>query len=140
MVPWQRRRSLNSALSLKPEIFLKARSSLCLTFALLVVWASGCGRSGASLGARNSKLFQSADAQTKGNWETAMAALKTNGFLVSIVALQSLQQRGNLTPEQLKAVNETVTAVSDEMYAAANRGDANAKQQIQDLGKLRSRP
>ena len=69
-----------------------------------------------------------------------MAALKTNGFLVSIVALQSLQQRGNLTPEQLKAVNETVTAVSDEMYAAANRGDANAKQQIQDLGKLRSRP
>ncbi len=75
----------------------------------------------------------------KAGWESAMAAIATNGYTAATVALTTLQRQSGLSPEQLKAINETVTAVSDQMYDAANKGDAAAKQAIQDLRKLTGR-
>jgi hypothetical protein len=45
----------------------------------------------------------------------------------------------NLAPQQAEAVREVSTAVSDEMYEAANKGDAKAKQAIEDLRKQSGR-
>ena len=54
-------------------------------------------------------------------------------------ALRRVLAAGGLTAEQRQAVDTTVTAVSDAMYAAANRGDPAGKQAIEDLRKVRTR-
>ena len=113
-----------------------ARPVKLLALAVLVI--AGCGRDPAALGAHNSKLFESAEAPIKSEWQTAMAAVNTNGYVTAVVTLQKLQQM-KLTPQQLDAVNQTVTAVSDQMYQAANKGDARAKQALEELRTLRSR-
>jgi hypothetical protein len=107
--------------------------------AITGVTISGCGKSASSVGSGHAKLFATADPQTKANWDTASAALKTNGFFAGTVSLITLQRQTNLTPEQLKAVDETLTALSDQMYAAANKGDASAMQAIKDLQRIRAR-
>ena len=50
-----------------------------------------------------------------------------------------LGKQPGLTADQTKAVEQTVTAVSDQMYAAASKGDAAAEQAIQELRSLRGR-
>lgn len=99
---------------------------------------AGCGKSAASLSSRNAALFESAPPEIKSDWEKATAAAKTNGYVVAITTFQKLQ-RAALSPEQLQAVNETVSAVSDQMYETANRGDAAATQAIAELRTQRRR-
>jgi hypothetical protein len=101
----------------------------------MTILLAGCSRSGASVGSGYAKAFQSADTQIKAGWESAMSALKTNGFAPAVLGLQRLKEQGKLTPEQLQAVEATVTAASDQMYAAANQGDAQARQAIEELRK-----
>jgi hypothetical protein len=115
---------------------MKSCVALVAAFGLLTLALMGCSKDATSVGSRHTKAFQSADAQTKALWDTAMAAAKTNGFALAIVTLKSLQVQPALTPEQLKAVNETATAVSDQMYKAANRNDPAALQAIEELRKL----
>ncbi|HWH71406.1 MAG TPA: hypothetical protein VNT26_18670, partial [Candidatus Sulfotelmatobacter sp.] len=79
---------------------MKIRFSVWGMVGLLALGLAGCGKNAASVGSRNAKLFQSANPQIKTQWDTAMAAVKTNGFVVSIVTLRNLQQ-ASLTPEQL---------------------------------------
>jgi hypothetical protein len=106
-----------------------------ISLSLLLV---GCKKDAKSVGSGNNKLFASAPAPLKADWEQANAAMATNGYFTAFAALKNLQQQ-SLSPEQLKAVNDTVTAVNDQMYEAANKGDAAAKQAIQDLRKSMGR-
>jgi len=115
---------------------MKSCVKLIAVPALIALAFMGCSKSATSVGSRHAEAFQSADAQTKAIWDTALAAVKTNGFALAIVTLKSLQAQPALTPEQLKAVNETATAVSDQMYAAANRNDPAALQAIEELRKM----
>ena len=109
----------------------------CAAVASLVLLA-GCGKNAASLSNRHAALFQSAPPEVKSDWEKATAAAKTNGYVVAITTVQKLQGAA-LTPEQLQAVNETVSVVSEQMYEAANRGDAAATQAIAQLRNQRRR-
>ncbi len=118
---------------------MKPSIGFTVLLSLAVLLMPGCSKSASSVGSRNTKAFQSANPETKASWDTALAAMNTNGFVTATVALMKLQQVPSLTPDQLKAVNETVTAVSDQMYAAANKGDANAKNAIEELRKLKMR-
>ena len=68
-----------------------------------------------------------------------MAAIKTNGYVAATLAIQKVMEQPGLTPKQTQAAQETGVALSDQMYEAANKGDANAKQAIDDLRKLRTR-
>lgn len=103
---------------------------------LLAVAMTGCSPSATSVAARNDKLFQSAEVTVKADWDTAKAAMQTNGFAAAIFALKALQS-ANLKPEQLTAVNKTVNAVSKQMYDAANKGDSNAVSAIEKLAPPR---
>src|SRR5258708_3650444 len=107
--------------------------SSTLGLLLLIAGSAGCGRSASSLGSGYSKLFQSADQQTKADWDTAIAAIKTNGYVLGIVSLSRLGQQTNLSAEQGAAIRETVGAVSDQMHAAANKGDPAASNSIVEL-------
>ncbi len=100
----------------------------------------GCGaKDPNAVGSRNAKVFASADPQTREQWDTAIAAMKTNGYVIATVNLQCLAQQTNLTPEQLQAVHETVASMTDQMFAAANKGDQAAVQAIQQLRTTRRR-
>lgn len=98
-----------------------------------------CGKSGSSMAAGKSRLFASAPPEVKEKWDIAAAAAGTNDFALAMLSLQQLQALTNLTAEQRQAVGQTATAISDQMYEAANKGDANAQKAIDDLRKLRLR-
>jgi len=99
---------------------------------------SGCGKNASGLGARHAKHFSSADPAIKSAWDSALAAIATNGYVAASQSFK-LVLAGNLTPDQVKAVTETATALSDQMYFEANKGDANAIAAIKELGKTRGR-
>jgi hypothetical protein len=69
----------------------------------------------------------------------AMAAIQTNGYVAASLALQKVMALPGLTPQQVQAAQEAGVALSDQMYEAANKGDANAKQALEELRKSRNR-
>jgi len=109
-----------------------------LSSVVLTVSLFGCNKSASGTGSKHSKLFTSADPAIKAAWETAMAAVGTNGYVTASQSFKELLA-STLTPDQVKAVTETATALSDQMYAAANSGDANAIAALKELGKTKGR-
>jgi len=99
----------------------------------------GCQKNAASMASDNAKLFQSADPTIKADWDAAIAATRTNGYAAAILSLKSLRQQTNLTSQQATAVDQMLTAINDQMYEAANKGDANAQQSIEELRKAMGR-
>lgn len=95
---------------------------------------AGCGSKNATeVSGKYDEAFRSAPAEVKANWEASKAAMKTNGYVPATIALMNLQSVTTLSPDQRKAVDDTVTAVSDQMYEAANNGDAAAQRAIDEL-------
>jgi hypothetical protein len=111
------------------------RSMVVITASLIVF---GCGQSVDSVTAKNAKFFQTADPNLRLDWETATAAVKTNGYASAILTLRRLQLQ-TLTAEQRSAVERTLSLVSDKLYAAADKGDAAAAQNLQQLKKALGR-
>lgn len=99
----------------------------------------GCGKSASSIGAGNTKAFDTADAATKASWEFALSAMKSNDYAAAILTFQRLLSQPTLTPEQSRAAADTMSSVSDQMTAAAAKGDAKAKEAIDALRKSRMR-
>jgi hypothetical protein len=112
---------------------MKTTLRLTVLVGLIGLVVAGCGKDPAAIGSGYSKVFQSADAPTKALWDGALAAVKTNGYAPAIMAFKELAAQTNLTTDQTKAVAETVTAVSDKMYAEANQGKPQAVEAIKQL-------
>jgi hypothetical protein len=115
------------------------RATFCVTAGLVAVVASGCSKSAATVGSGNARLFASADASVKADWNAAMSAFKTNGYAAAIVALGRLSEHKNLSAEQFAAVKQTAAAISDQMWTAANKGDPDAVRAISELRKIQQR-
>ena len=79
------------------------------------------------------QLFQ--DASLKADWDTAQAALHTNGYFVAVVSLKKLLSK-NLTLEQVTAVQDTRRALDDKLCAALIRGDSRASNALVEIQKL----
>jgi ABC-type glycerol-3-phosphate transport system substrate-binding protein len=102
--------------------------------AALLVLAAGCSKPNPSaVAAAHSQLFPADPLKTE--WETAMAALQTNGYIVAETALYKMQ-RENPNAQQLQAIDETLRALNEQIIAAANKGDPGANQALQELKKL----
>jgi hypothetical protein len=108
---------------------------LCLIASAL----AGCGKSANTAASKGSKAFDSASPQIKAEWDNASAAAKSHDYATALAGLSQMATDTNLTAKQLQAVRDTAHAVSDEMYAALNKGDENAKKAIEDLRQMRSR-
>ena len=116
------------------------KSLACLGLAMLALSVLlGCGASPGSSANRADSALRSASPDVKAGWEKAKAAIAVNDYVTATTNLQNLFAAPGLTPEQKQAIQQTATAVSDQLYAAANRGDPAAKQAIQDLRKLSAR-
>lgn len=104
---------------------------------LLALSLAGCGGSAQSRMSHYEKAFNTAPPEVKAQWDTALNALKSKDYAAALGTLNQIAAITNLAPEQAVAVREVSTAASDEMYDAANKGDAKAKQAIEDLRKSR---
>ena len=113
--------------------------ALCTLTALSLGVLGGCGGSPQSSAARGDSAFRSASPELKAGWEKARTAVSQNDYAGGITNLQKLASAPGLTPEQKRAIQETATAVSDQMYAAANRGEPGAKKALEILRELNAR-
>lgn len=106
---------------------------VCLTAASLLMFGCGGEKKLTAVDPARDKVFQSAGAEVKTQWDQAMGAVKSNDYFTATMSLKGLYQNPALTPDQKKAVSETAQAVSDNMYEAANKGDESAKSAISAL-------
>lgn len=114
------------------------RVTLLCTLLLSGIALTGCSSKPDSLSTKYSKLFDSSDAETKALWSVVVSSTKTNGYLQAMVALQGLRAK-DLTPEQDKAVYETLTSLNTQLVTRAEKGDAVAKQTLSDLKQSQRR-
>ncbi len=98
-----------------------------------------CGHSPESAASRGDKAFSAAPPSLKTNWDAVKVAIRSSEYAGALTNIQLLSVSPGLTAEQTAALQETGTALSDQMYAAANKGDTRAKAAIEELRKLRSR-
>jgi len=98
---------------------------------MLGLSVTGCGQGGLSV--RDSGEFQGAAPELKTQWQTAVQAAKTNGYLVAYTTLQKLQTQTGLNPAQAKAVEELLGVVGTRMFNAANNGDPEATKAVKEV-------
>ena len=96
---------------------------------------TGCGK---KVGG-NAAAFASASPEIKAAWDKGLAEAKAKDYAAAMTTLRVLHNKPGLTADQVKALEETTTVVSDEMYAAANKGDAKAVEAIKTLRELQRR-
>ena len=90
---------------------------------------AGCGRSKAGAGS-----FNSAPPEITADWNKAAAADQTNDYVAAVIGYKQLQlQRDQLSPDQLKAVEEASLKLFQRLGDAANKGDAAAQQALATL-------
>ena len=101
-----------------------------LLLVLSLIPIVGCGNKAESTLSSQSQLFQ--DPALKANWDTASAAMKTNGYVAAQMSLRDILKHP-VTDAQLNAVNDAVKAINAQMYAAADRGDLQASNAVVQL-------
>jgi hypothetical protein len=104
-------------------------AALFLAVGFVATAGIACNKSVSSGGS----ALQTASPDVKKGWDTAMAAMNTNGFAVAIIELQKIRQLPGVSAAQGKAIDDASTKISDQMYAAANKDDPKAKAAIEDL-------
>jgi hypothetical protein len=106
-----------------------AACCLCLFLGFAV---AGCKKSGA-LAAGDPKVFDSASAELKEAWGTALKAAEANDYATAYLTLAEMRRQPGLNEAQNLAIAAESTLVHDRMNEAAQKGDANALKAIQDI-------
>lgn len=78
----------------------------------------------------------SADAKAYVNF--ALSAVQSNDFAGGVIALQAAQHATGVTAAQLAAVENAKQAMTADLVARADRGDAKAKSQLKAIERTRS--
>ncbi len=105
--------------------------------AAVSLFVAGCGgeKKTTTVDPARDKVFQSASAEVKGQWDQAKSLLKSNDYFAASMALKNVFDNPALTTEQRKAVSDTSQALSDKMYEAARNGDEAANKALDELKK-----
>lgn len=105
----------------------------------LLLLAGGLLSSCAKKTATGSRAFAAAPSEIKEIWDNAVAADLTNGYVAAITGYHDLMTRKtSLTDEQIAAVNAAALAINQRLYAAANNGDATAKEASLKLARMQN--
>ena len=97
------------------------------SLAVVCVLLNGCGQ-----GDFDRSAFRAAPPDVKQTWERALAASQADDYLGANTNLVSLLGRG-ITPDQLVAVQNALSALNARMYAAAAKGDESARKAVEAL-------
>jgi hypothetical protein len=98
----------------------------------------GCGNKGGAAITGGSKAFDSNPA-AKEMYQKTLTTLGTNDFVGASLFLRTVRTMPDLTPEQIEVLNGVGLTLNTKMRAAADKGDANAKQALDELRKLQQR-
>lgn len=82
------------------------------------------------------KAFQGA--QPNPLVQAALSAVRTNDYAGGVLVLQEVKTAPGVSAAQLMAVQQTQQALTDELLARAERGDASAKAALALIEKTRS--
>jgi hypothetical protein len=111
----------------------------------LLAWA-GCAKK-ADVKSRMSDLEQSFPSATAPNARqteaaqyvsAALSAVRQNDYAAGVVALQSVKRAPDMTPDQLRVVQDTIQALTSDLVARADRGDPQAKAALSAIERTRS--
>ena len=106
-----------------------AAGSLCLFLGLA---AAGCKKSSGAA-AVDPKVFDSAPSELKEAWSTALRAAQANDYATAYLTLGQMRRQPGLNEAQNLAIAAQSTLVHARMNQAAQKGDSNALQAIQDI-------
>ena len=103
-----------------------------VTALVLLSFPTGCKRGSSELTAADSHAFDSATPELKQQWELALEATKTNGYVVSHTILYDIL-RLDLPANQRQAAQHQLTIVTDRFNAALDKGDPEAQAALAEL-------
>ena len=96
---------------------------------LLLATTSGCKKeSGVP-----DQAFKNAGPETQARWQQAVEAAKTNGYVTAALTLRKLQLVTNLTSDQQAAITALMTTVNENLAAAEQAGDPEAKKAMEEI-------
>jgi hypothetical protein len=99
------------------------------------VLLAGCGKGGSGSGTSG---FGSAAPEIKEVWDKAVVADKTNDYVPAVLGYkQILLQRDQLSPSQVKAVEEASSKLFQRLVEASTKGDPAARQALSQLQPTR---
>jgi outer membrane murein-binding lipoprotein Lpp len=112
-------------------------SGLALAVSLAIgIPVAGCGnKATVPKAATSTQDFAPASPELKADWDKVTAAVKSNDYATAILTCRKLQAQVELTAEQRKVVNDTLTAVSNQLVDAAAKGDQNAINALEEVHK-----
>ena len=85
----------------------------------------GCAKKSSSA----NQAFAKAAPEIKAVWDQAVADDQANNYVAAVTGYHNIMaQKAKLTDEQINAVNAAALAINQRLYAAANNGDAAAKE------------
>jgi hypothetical protein len=129
----------------RPLAETAAKFGACLRLSAVLLVAAGCGQESSTstpgLTRADLKAFDKAAPEIKQAWQVALEADRTNGLVTAQQLLKDLLAE-NLTPEQVQAAAKESGLVNQRLRAAAEQGDAAAKQALAgqaDAGTRRGR-
>jgi hypothetical protein len=113
---------------------------LCLRIAIVVVLATdlfltGCGKRGLPRSVSDTKAFETASEEIKADWSKAVSAATTNDYATAIITCRKLQMIKELTPQQVTAINATISALNQEILEGLQKGDPSAIQANETIMK-----
>jgi len=103
---------------------------MLLVLALLM--AGGCGKKAIALTSTESKAFDSAPADVKQAWDSALSADKANDYLNAHKLLDGLKQM-QLNDDQKQALDAEISSFNARIYQTAETGDAAAIKAVQEI-------
>ncbi|MGO8927349.1 MAG: hypothetical protein ACLQU3_10730 [Limisphaerales bacterium] len=107
-------------------------------FLIGCVLLAGCGKGGSGSGASG---FSNAAPELKEAWDKAVAADKANDYVPAVLGYkQILLQRDDLSPSQVKAVEEASSKLFQRLVDASTKGDPAARQALSQLQPTRRGP
>ena len=97
---------------------------------------AGCGKGGSGSGTTSG--FSSAAPEIKEVWDKAVVADKTNDYVPAVLGYkQILLQQDQLSPSQVKAVEEASSKLFQRLVEASTKGDPAARQALAQLQPTR---
>jgi hypothetical protein len=107
-------------------------------FLIGCVLLAGCGKGGSGSGTSG---FSNAAPELKEAWDKAVAADKANDYVPAVLGYkQILLQRDDLSPSQVKAVEEASSKLFQRLVDASTKGDPAARQALSQLQPTRRGP
>jgi hypothetical protein len=101
----------------------------------------GCGQAGSGAGGSS---FNTAAPEIKATWDKAVAADRTNDYVPAVLGYkQVLLQRDQLSPAQVKAVEDASVKLFQRLAEASSKGDPAAQQALatmRDMERARRIP